>query len=202
MNRPSPIKQAAMVQFYKSDDPYYEFSNFYGETSKGASKKGWTLSIDGIDWLNVEQYFQAQKFNVPESPRHMEYFNVIANTDSPMKTSVLGRQKVQKGYAGNWVVQKGTDDRTLNEVIQTYPDVRLREDWDVVKDEIMYKAVNVKFSQNSFLKNLLIDTGDCVIVEASPKDAYWGYGKDKKGLNMLGKILMRVRDELNEEKSF
>ena len=43
---------------------------------------------------------------------------------------------------------------------------------------------------------MLIKTGDRKLVEHSPRDSYWGDGPDGKGLNMLGKLLMRVREWL------
>lgn len=185
------------IEFYDPKDPFYEFSNFYGTTTKGISKKGgWKLLIDGQEWRSVEQYFQAQKFNVPDSPRHMEYFHVIHKSDSPMKTTVLGRQKPRGGYTGKWVVCKGEDERTLNDVITEYKDVKMRSDWDEIKDDVMYKALMAKFTQNKKLRELLLNTGDREIIEASPRDSYWGWGKDKTGLNMLGKTLMKVREAL------
>lgn len=179
------------VLFYQSTKDFYEFSNFYSKLK--------SLHIDGKDWLSTEQYFQAQKFNVPDNARSMEYFNIIHKTDSPMKTAILGRQKKRPGYAGNWLINKGQGDtRTLNEVIDAYPDVRLRADWDQVKDDIMYKALHAKFTQNAHLLEVLLGTGDKEIIEASPRDAYWGWGKDQKGVNMLGKLLMKLRDELSD----
>jgi len=72
----------------------------------------------------------------------------------------------------------------------------LRSDWDVVKDECMYKVCLAKFKQDRKLWDLLIGTGDKKIVERSPKDGYWGDNADGTGLNMLGVILMRVRERL------
>jgi len=57
-----------------------------------------------------------------------------------------------------------------------------------------------KFSQNSELKNLLLQTGDSLLVEASPYDKVWGIGlneqdakyKQWKGEKLLGYALMDV----------
>ena len=72
----------------------------------------------------------------------------------------------------------------------------IRDDWEEVKDRIMYKAVKAKFLQHHQLKSLLLNTGDSTIIEHTVNDAYWADGGDGTGKNMLGKILMRVRDEL------
>ena len=42
----------------------------------------------------------------------------------------------------------------------------------------------------------LLGAGDARIVEHTANDAYWGDGGDGSGKNMLGQILMRVREEL------
>lgn len=44
----------------------------------------------------------------------------------------------------------------------------------------------------------MLATGDEDIVENAPSDYYWGCGADGSGKNMLGKILMEVRNTLNE----
>jgi N-glycosidase YbiA len=72
----------------------------------------------------------------------------------------------------------------------------LRSDWDLVKDEIMLRAVRAKFAQYADLAALLLSTGDALIVERSRRDSYWGAGADGSGANKLGQILMTVRAEL------
>jgi len=74
----------------------------------------------------------------------------------------------------------------------------LRPDWESVKDSIMHQAVRAKFTQHAELRELLLATGDARIVEHTERDAYWGDGGDGSGMNMLGRILMRVREELND----
>jgi N-glycosidase YbiA len=73
---------------------------------------------------------------------------------------------------------------------------RIRPNWDNVKDNVMYEAVKAKFSQHADLKALLLGTGEARLVEHTENDAYWGDGGDGQGANKLGKILMRVREEL------
>lgn len=75
--------------------------------------------------------------------------------------------------------------------------VQLRDDWEDVKDDIMYEIVYNKFSNNLDLKNSLHDTGDAELIEGNWwNDKYWGVCNGE-GQNKLGKILMRVRNELN-----
>ncbi|GJE95755.1 NADAR family protein [Phanerochaete sordida] len=71
-----------------------------------------------------------------------------------------------------------------------------RSDWFRVNRECMDLALEAKFTQHSSLHQLLLSTGDRGLVEASPVDPFWGYGKDMKGKNELGKALMRLRAQL------
>ncbi|KEJ90186.1 NADAR family protein [Sulfitobacter donghicola] len=75
-------------------------------------------------------------------------------------------------------------------------EIKLREDWEEVKDQIMLEAVRKKFQTHEVPRQMLLNTGHANIVENAPMDAYWGCGPDGAGLNKLGKILMVVRDEL------
>ena len=71
-----------------------------------------------------------------------------------------------------------------------------RSDWEEVKEDVMFKALQAKFTQHEHLKKLLLDTKDRVLVEHSPYDSYWGDGGDGSGKNRLGELLMRLRKDL------
>ena len=72
----------------------------------------------------------------------------------------------------------------------------LRADWETVRDEVMMQALRAKFTQHPALKALLQGTGDAILVEHTRNDFYWGDGGNGKGKNMLGVLLMRLREEL------
>jgi hypothetical protein len=82
--------------------------------------------------------------------------------------------------------------------------------WDQNKYEIVKHGNLLKFSQDGALKRFLLNTGDTVIVEASPRDVIWGIGLGAenpksqhpdtwRGKNLLGFALMEVRDELKKQ---
>ena len=75
----------------------------------------------------------------------------------------------------------------------------LRKDWESVKVSVMRKAVLAKFTQHAELRDELLATGDAKIVEHTERDDYWGDGGDGSGKNMLGRILMEVREALRNE---
>lgn len=184
----------SVIKFYKKKEPYYEFSNFYGKTDSKALK----LPLNGFEWVSTEQYFQAMKFYIPGSQEHMEYYRLIQAADTPMKVFALARQKKLGGYQAKWNVNNKTMKETLvNEVIDRYKNLEMRADWECIKVEVMRDALRAKFKRenNPKLYEMLRSTGDAYIVEDSPRDAYWGIGRDGKGENMLGKLLMEVRKE-------
>lgn len=98
-----------------------------------------------------------------------EYEEAIRLLDSPMKAAEMGRNR----------------------------DLPLRADWEMVKDDIMRKAVLAKFSQNDEIKEILLSTNNETIIEKTSNDYYWGCGKDGSGKNMLGTILMEVREKFS-----
>lgn len=78
---------------------------------------------------------------------------------------------------------------------QHYKEYQL-EDWDLKKEEVMFKALKAKFTQHPNLKKLLLATGDKIIVERSDSDLYWGDGKNNEGKNRLGCLLMELREQI------
>lgn len=70
-------------------------------------------------------------------------------------------------------------------------------DWPKIKESVMLRALQAKFSQHPKLGAKLLATGNARLHEDSPTDIYWGV----KGLDRSGKLLMIVRDELRKEVS-
>lgn len=76
--------------------------------------------------------------------------------------------------------------------------VVLRKDWEDIKVDIMRELVYEKFSQNHDLREQLLATGDAYLEEGNTwGDKTWGT-VNGKGANLLGQILMNVREELQE----
>lgn len=97
-----------------------------------------------------------------------KYEEIIRLLDTPMKAAEMGRNR----------------------------DLPLRKDWEQVKDDVMRKAVWEKFTQNKEIRDILMSTEKETIIEKTTNDYYWGCGKDGSGKNMLGIILMEVREKL------
>jgi ribA/ribD-fused uncharacterized protein len=73
---------------------------------------------------------------------------------------------------------------------------KLKENWDEIKNDLMFLGVKLKFENNKEILESLIGTDDRLLIENSPYDKYWGIGQDGTGYNHLGTILMRVREIL------
>ena len=78
--------------------------------------------------------------------------------------------------------------------------IECRKDWDEVRIEMMEKAVRAKF-KSPHLKQMLIDTKDAILIEGNYwNDSFWGVNLETGlGENHLGKILMKIREEIKDE---
>ena len=73
--------------------------------------------------------------------------------------------------------------------------LKLRSDWEEIKINIMYELLQQKFAQPLF-RDLLLNTDDIEIIEDNNwNDYFWGKCNGR-GENNLGKLLMKVRDNL------
>lgn len=70
--------------------------------------------------------------------------------------------------------------------------------WDKVKVGIMEDILRHKLEQNNYVKEKLRLSGDMEIIEDSTKDSFWGWGPNRDGRNELGRIWMRLREEMSQ----
>jgi len=74
-------------------------------------------------------------------------------------------------------------------------EITMRPDWDDVKEAVMLDLTRQKYALPEYRERLLA-TGDREIVEGNTwGDTFWGVCNGV-GENKLGRILMRVRDEI------
>ena len=159
------------VYFYGYTKPNGEFSNFYPCEFKE----------DGIKFNCNEQYFMYYKV-LEFDPGNNELIDMIMNETRPSFIKRYGGKKYLKKY---------------NNKI-----------WTKKRYNIMLNGLRLKFTQNEDLKKKLLETGDKNLYEASFRDKIWGIGfgikqapsipVEKYGQNLLGKALMLVRLELQQ----
>ncbi|MCG8671226.1 MAG: NADAR family protein [Pseudomonadales bacterium] len=75
---------------------------------------------------------------------------------------------------------------------------KIRKNWSAVKAVYMTRALYTKCQAYPHIGEALLETGDKKLVENSLYDYYWGCGRDRRGENMYGQVLMNVRNKLRE----
>jgi N-glycosidase YbiA len=125
--------------------------------------------LDDQDWPTVEHYYQAQKSLDPA------YRQAVRQAREPA---------IAKRLSVSW----------FKAAVGREP----RPDWEAIKVDVMRRADEAKYRQNTDLAALLLVTGTAELIEDSPHDAFWGTGADGGGLNWAGRVLMEVREKLRE----
>jgi ribA/ribD-fused uncharacterized protein len=132
---------------------------------------GFLLRVNGINILTSEALYQACRFpHLPEVQR------LIIDQRSPMTAKMKSKP---------------------------YRD-QSRADWDSVRVRIMRWCLRVKLAQNwATFGDLLRSTDNLPIVELSRKDDFWGAKPQEDGrlvgMNVLGRLLMELREQLKQE---
>lgn len=169
-----------MIRFFEPKGEHGFLSNYH------------TVQVGG--YCCAEVAYQAQKFFRPDDPLSMEYYNLFQYADSPQKGKEMG--SLTLGYRSDkWYLSKEHKELgLLHDVIKKYKKlgVNIRPDWEEVKEDVMLAILKKKFS-DPYMKQLLLSTGDKMLVENSPYDSYWGSANN--GKNRLGYLLMKVRSE-------
>lgn len=79
------------------------------------------------------------------------------------------------------------------------------QSWKEHREQIVYEGNWLKFSQHPHLADMLLETGNRPLIEASPEDSLWGIGfsadkaasnRENWGQNLCGKAIERVRAAL------
>jgi ribA/ribD-fused uncharacterized protein len=76
---------------------------------------------------------------------------------------------------------------------------KLRRDWSKLRRVIMTRALYTKCRTHPEVAERLLATGNVKLVENSQYDYFWGCGRDHRGYNTYGQVLMDVRTKLREE---
>lgn len=74
--------------------------------------------------------------------------------------------------------------------------IHRHEHWDNIKEDIMYEILLAKVTQHEYVHKKLLQTGNRELIEDSWRDDFWGWGPNRDGKNMLGKLWMKIRDRL------
>ena len=131
-------------------------------------------------------YWGLSNFSPPGFEANGKYWPTVEHYFQAQKfSSEEGQEKIRRALTPQQARELGQS-RTFT----------LRPDWDDMREEIMLSALRLKFAQPS-AREVLISTGERMLVESSPFDYFWASGQDGSGLNRLGILLMQVRQELS-----
>lgn len=153
-----------------------KYTFFWSNSSPFSNWHKSAFEMDGVEFNCAEQammYYKARLFNDDVAA------DKVMATKNPKEQKALGRSVI------------GFDNAI----------------WEEDREKIMFDILSAKFSQNDDLKEALLKTEGTQLVEASPYDRIWGIGLDEfdpraqdetqwRGLNLLGKVLDRVRETL------
>ena len=139
-------------------------------------------------WSYVEFEIDGIQFTCTEQA--MMYLKAMLFNDHPVAHSILSADHPKK-Y------------KSLGRKVKNFDESK----WESNKFDIVERVNYAKFDQNPLFKQALLNTGNRLLIEASPLDSIWGIGVDPKtalsllesqfkGQNLLGKALMKVRESL------
>lgn len=152
---------------------------FHNPNEENGYLSNWYYSnfiVDNVHFISMEQYFMYKK--------------ALLFGDLEMGLEIL--QTVDSSV----IKQLGREIKGFDSDV-----------WDAQKENIIYEGLYAKFSQNEDLKNLLLGTKNALLAECAVKDKIWGIGLSMRdpnrlnpskwrGQNLLGKLLMKVRENL------
>lgn len=76
-----------------------------------------------------------------------------------------------------------------------YKDER-NPNWNGIKEELLFIIMKEKFTNSPDMREKLRQTGSVYLEKSVPDDPFWGVLPDGTGQNMMGKMLMDIRQEL------
>jgi ribA/ribD-fused uncharacterized protein len=131
-----------------------------------------TIDFQGIKYPSVEHYYVAMKI---KTDQQIEGRNITLIDCREMISRMKDTAKVKQ----------------LGKIL------KLRKDWELIKLDTMLFGVREKFKDEE-LRQMLLDTGDQELIEGNNwGDKFWGVCGGV-GENHLGKILMKVREEVKQ----
>jgi ribA/ribD-fused uncharacterized protein len=103
-----------------------------------------------------------------------------------------------QNFPGMEVQRRIVFSRSAHEAFKIAEEYRAcrRAEWDTIRLNVMSNILRAKAQQHEYVRRKLIQTGECELIENSWRDNYWGWGPNRDGQNMLGKLWMEIRAEL------
>lgn len=166
----------------------------------------WKKTDEHVGWLSQWYEYPMEDPNSPgvvfqTAEHYMMYRKALVFNDAKAAEAIVARK--------NGKAVSSAQARKLGRKVKGFDGNVWNDEKRAIVEEGTYLKMTRPCHDNSLvLRQLLLDTGDRDLVEASPFDRVWGIGfgagnaeanRDKWGLNLLGKSLMTVRHRLRIE---
>lgn len=154
------------------------------------------IVYDGTIYKSVEHAYLRAKFcfeNIKLTKDHQRSIQSILHSRDERYNIKDGLELLFKGDFGAGTVKQ------VSKELRQYGFVRA--DWHIIKTNIMIELLRQKFSHGP-LRDYLVDTYPKNLIEGNVWcDTYWGYDiTENRGKNLLGRILMIIREEIIMER--
>jgi len=190
------------INFYRQENAYGEFSNFYYAP----------ITMGGQEWPTTEHYFQAQKFAHLEDKKYVE---LVRMAKTPSDAAKLGRSRsfplrpdwedIKDDVMRDCVLQKFLQHPALAKVLRETGERYLNGEFVLGRERERRKERKKESEKEKGHKLKEVNANAvvccCVVlvrIEHTRNDRYWADGGDGKGKNMLGIVLMETRAKIAE----
>lgn len=176
------------IEFNDDCKIYSEFSNYF------ICNKGFTFNISDNIWVRTSQSAIETMRWLYEgcSDNNAKFALIIANESDPIKATLMSRLDYKIDSPWKEEIYNLACKCKEQEILQN---TKYNEQYE----EYMEKILKSKFSQDMRCKKILFSTNGYNLVYANKYDNIWGIGKDGKGQNKLGKLLVKLRNEIQDE---
>lgn len=147
-------------------------------------KKSASIYISRSDDENLLSSFSPHPFHLDEAdwPTVEHYYQAMKFSDPQQQAAI-----------------RNTPSPAEARILAEENKKAIRNDWKKVKVVVMTRGVYIQARTHAAISKALLKTADKDLVENSQYDYFWGCGRDGKGGNQYGVVLMAVREKLQEE---
>jgi ribA/ribD-fused uncharacterized protein len=124
-------------------------------------------------------HWRGFRFDTSEAAYHFEKFPSPNDLHRKLREEILTAPSAHEAFK---IAERNKEHR--------------RSDWDDMKVGLMRGILRAKAAQHEYVCRKLLATGDRELIEDSWRDDFWGWGPNRDGQNMLGRLWMEVRAEL------
>jgi ribA/ribD-fused uncharacterized protein len=128
-------------------------------------------------------WWRGHRYDTSEAAYHCEKFELGVEGNGLIRSAIRNAPSAHEAYK-----------------IAALSASAVRADWKDIRVDTMRQILRAKAEQHEYVRRKLLETGNRELVENSWRDDFWGWGENRAGRNMLGKLWMEVRAELRGDR--